>query len=108
MIWKIRGSQLLAQREYAQFSTFFKALCCFATALAVCAFATLLPYCIPLSFKLAENACEYAAEPACLAVYMSVFGGGSAPDSLTTMQGSAFTAFLPALVAVCYYNLFKA
>jgi len=108
LIWKLRGAQFLGKRDFVSFSKFFKVLCLFATALAVCAFATLLPYRQPISFHLAENACEYAAEPGCLVVYQSVFGGGNAPESLTTIQGSAFTAFLPALVAVCYYRLFKA
>merc|ERR1712176_143697 len=105
MMWKIRGSQFLAQKEYVRFSNFFKVLCAFATALAICAFASLLPFRIPLSFDLAANACEFASEPECLPVYTSVFGGGGAPG--TTMQNSAFVAFLPVLVAVCFYRMFK-
>lgn len=58
----------------------------------------------------ASQACEYASSLECLNIYTSVFGGSSDADqgSQGSLQGTAMMAFVPTLIARCFYQLFKA
>merc|ERR1712113_1317238 len=77
-----------------------------ATALSITACCTLLPFGQSLSFHPAGQACEFAGDASCGNIYASVFGGSSVVTS-STLQGSGFRVFLPALFADCFYRMFK-
>lgn len=104
--FRIIGSQQIGARDAEGFSNFYESVVKHCSLLALVSIATTLPFPVQISFALAEQACEYASEKACLPIYATVFGGGDYTGA--TLQGSAFKFFVPSLCAMCFYQVFKA
>eukprot|EP00930_Biecheleria_cincta_P027572 TRINITY_DN19344_c0_g1_i1.p1 TRINITY_DN19344_c0_g1~~TRINITY_DN19344_c0_g1_i1.p1 ORF type:complete len:685 (-),score=108.37 TRINITY_DN19344_c0_g1_i1:533-2512(-) len=102
LAFRILGAQFVAQRQYLRFRRFFVVMVLAGGCIAVGGAITLLPYRDVLSFDLAQNACEFASEPGCLPIYVSIFGGGGSSVDDTALQNASFSAFVQALLAGLY------
>jgi len=104
LAFRIQGSQHLGAGNFAAFRrTFVVCLMCVGM-LAVTSVSTLWPFRDSMSYGLAGNACEYASESGCVPVFEGVFGG---PEQ-AGLQEAPWLVFLVAMVAQCFYRVFKA
>jgi len=102
--FRIQGSQFLGAGNYAAFRRMFVICLLCVGMLAVTSVSTLWPFRDAISYKLARNACDFASESACVPVFEGVFGG----PKQAGLQESPWLVFLVAMVAQCFYRVFKA
>eukprot|EP00449_Zooxanthella_nutricula_P044659 CAMPEP_0198597844 /NCGR_PEP_ID=MMETSP1462-20131121/144939_1 /TAXON_ID=1333877 /ORGANISM="Brandtodinium nutriculum, Strain RCC3387" /LENGTH=403 /DNA_ID=CAMNT_0044329507 /DNA_START=22 /DNA_END=1231 /DNA_ORIENTATION=- len=109
-LMKIRGATLIGQRNFVGFGKLFSYCLMYTGMLAISSIVTTIPLAKPISFSLAHQACRYASTPSCLGVYASIFGGehSAGIKAHSTLQGSSFAVFVPALIALQFYGTFKA
>jgi len=99
---KLTGSQFIMAGLHKHF-TWLLEFCTVFCVLVGLVFSTwqTLPHTLGISFNLGEQACQYAAESACLPIYEGVFGGGL-QGSGTSIQQTMYTVSTIMLIRAMY------